>query len=276
MYRPARLPTLSVSFILFLLSFAGCYSASAKTTPVPIQTDTVTVTSVTLNISAGASWTDAIKEINNLYTKAHPWVTIVPNFAGMGTLQQQVENGAPCDVFMSGATSYMDNLQKGDLIITDTRINLLKNRVVLIVPGDSTLSLTSFSDLTLDKVKKIAIGDPKSVAVGLYAQQTFDLLGITAAIQSKLILGADTRQVLTYVETGNVDAGVVFFTDALTSSKVKIIATAPDKVNSGIVYPVAIIKACKNITTAKDYLNFMSSSEATAIFEKYGFILATT
>ncbi len=231
---------------------------------------------VTLNVSAGASWTDAVREANSLYTQAHPWVTIVPNFAGMGTLQQQIENGAPCDVFLSGAASYMDKLQQENLILPDTRKNLLTNKAVLIVPGGSTLGIASFNDLALDKIKKIAIGDPKSVAIGAYAQQTFDFFGITAALQPKLVLASDTRQVLGYVETGNVEAGVVFLTDALTSSKVRVAATAPDRVNANIVYPVAVVKASRNVGEAKDYLAFLSSPQATAVFEKYGFSIAAT
>jgi molybdate transport system substrate-binding protein len=232
------------------------------------------VAPITLNISAGASWTDAVKEIGSLYITEHPWVNIVPNFAGMGTLVQQVENGVPCDVFLSGAASYMDKLQNENLILPDTRKNLLTNKVVLIISSESTLSISSFNDLTSNSLKKIAIGDPKSVAVGAYAQQTFDLLGITAAIQSKFILGADTRQVLTYVETQNVDAGVVFLTDALTSSKVKIVATSPEQINAGIVYPVAAVKDSKNESTARDYLNFLSGDQAKAIFQKYDFGLS--
>jgi molybdate transport system substrate-binding protein len=263
-YRRLRIIFGLLVFLPALLMPASCSPSFVSDSHIP----------VTLDISAGASWTDAVREIDNLYLQTHPWVTIVPNFAGMGTLVQQVENGAPCDVFLSGAASYMDKLASGNLILLETRKTLLTNKVVLIVPSVNILGITGFNDLTSNSVKKIAIGDPKSVAVGGYAQQTFDLLGITAAIQSKFILGADTRQVLTYVETMNVDAGVVFLTDALTSSQVKVAASAPDQINSSVVYPVAVTKASKNVSDAKDYLAFLSTPQAKTVFEKFGFSMA--
>ncbi len=241
--------------VTLLLSFAGC-------TP---------KTSVTLNISAAASLTDALKEVNSLYAQENPNVTITPNLAASGTLQKQIENGAPVDVFISAAAAQMDALQEQGLILDATRKNLLNNKIVLIVPSDSTLGLTSFEGLTDDKVKKVAIGDPESVPAGKYGQQAFDELGITAQIQPKLILGSDVRQVLSYVESGNVDAGIVYSTDAKTSTKVKVVASAPDDINAKVVYPMAVIKASTNQAAARDYENFMFSSQAKAVFEKYGF-----
>ena len=153
-------------------------------------------------------------------------MTISLNTAASGTLQTQIENGAPADVFLSAAASNMDSLQKENLIINSTRKNIVDNTLVMIVPNGSTLGLTSFNDLTLSKVTKIAIGDPKSVPAGVYAQAAFDELGITAQIQSKFILGANVTQVLTYVAGGNVDVGFVYSTDALSSNQVKVVATA--------------------------------------------------
>jgi molybdate transport system substrate-binding protein len=268
-----------------VIPLAGCSNQTTPTTPssaatIPTRSSVLTPTntqasSVTLNVSAAASLTDVLKEINNLYTSGKPNVTITPNFASSGTLQTQIENGAPVDIFISAAMAQMDNLQKEQLILNDTRKNLLTNKVVLVVPADSTLSITSFQDLTNDKVKKVAIGDPKSVPCGTYGQQAFDLLGITAQIQSKEILGSDVRQVLTYVESSNVDAGIVFSTDAKTSTKVKVVAAAPDEINAKVMYPVAIIKASKIPDAAKDYLNFLFSAQAKAVFEKYGFTVVS-
>ncbi len=230
---------------------------------------------VTLNILAAASLTDAITEINSLYVKSHSNVTIVPNFASSGTLEQQIEGGAPCDVYLSAAAAQMDKLEAKDLLLAGTRRDLLNNKVVLVVPVGSTLNLTSFSDLSQDKVKKVSIGDPASVPAGTYAKEAFDLLGIYDSLQSRLVLGASVRQVLAYVETGDVDAGVVFSTDALISDKVKVVANAPDEVNSKIVYPAAVIKSSQNAEAAKDYMEFLSGAEARAAFEKYGFSLVS-
>ena len=229
---------------------------------------------VTLNVSAAASLSNVLKAINVLYTQANPNVTISANFASSGTLQQQIENGAPADVFLSAATAQMDNLQKENLLINNTRKNLLYNNLVMIVPNGNTLGLTSFNDLTLAKVTKIAVGDPKSVPAGTYAQAAFDELGITTKIQSKLILGANVTQVLTYVAGGNVDAGLVYSTDALSSNQVKVVAQAPADINAQIVYPAAILLACKNMVAAQAYLDFLFTDQAKALFIQYGFTMA--
>ncbi len=226
---------------------------------------------VAVNVSAGASLTDAIIEINKLYTQENPSVTITPNFAGLGTLQRQIENGAPVDIFIGAAAAPIDALQKEGLILDDTRKDLLTNKVVLVVPAESSLDIKEFKDLTSDKVRKVAIGDPKSVAAGMYAQQILDRNSIADTIKQKLVLAGDVRQVLTYVESGNVDAGVVFATDAKSSAKVKIAANAPDDINAKVIYPVAIIKGSKSIDAARDYESFLFGNKAKAVFEKYGF-----
>jgi molybdate transport system substrate-binding protein len=230
---------------------------------------------VTLNVAAASSLSNVLKAIDTLYTKTNPNVTISLNTGASGTLQTQIENGAPADVFLSAAASNMDSLQKENLIINNTRKNLLDNTLVMIVPNGSTLGLTSFNDLTLAKVTKIAIGDPKSVPAGVYAQAAFTELGITAQIQSKLILGANVTQVLTYVAGGNVDVGFVYSTDALSSKQVTVVATAPADINAQIVYPEAVLQASKNPDAAQDYLNFLSGAQAKALFLQYGFIMAS-
>lgn len=227
--------------------------------------------SVTINVSAASSLTDAITEIGGLYTKTQANFTISSNFASSGTLQTQIENGAPADIFISAAAAQMDNLQKKGLLLDGTRQDLLNNQVVLIVPLDSTLGITSFKDLAAAKVKRIAIGDPKSVPAGIYAQQAFQELGINDSLLTKEVLGSNARQVLTYVESGDVDAGVVYSTDASISKKVKVVASAPGDINALVVYPVAVVKASKIPDSARDYLKFLFQNQAKAVFEKYGF-----
>lgn len=129
-------------------------------------------------------------------------------------------------------------------------------------------------DLVKDSVQKIAIGDPGSVPAGKYAQQVFDKFAITEKITQKLILCSNVRQVLTYVESGNVDAGIVYFSDTKNNSstgKIKIAAEGPDDVNAKIVYPIAVIKSTRELKAVKDYENFLLSDQAKVIFEKYGF-----
>jgi molybdate transport system substrate-binding protein len=271
--------SLAAILLMSIIILAGTVNCSQQPAPTAEPSITAQPTQapqpVTLNISVAASVTDAIKEIDGLYVKDRSWVTITPNFASSGTLQKQIENGAPTDVFISAAAAQMDALQKGQLIIDSSRKNLLINKVVLIVPLDSKLGLTSFNDLTSDKVKQLAIGDPKSVPAGTYAQQAFDQLGITDQLKSKYVIGSDVRQVLTYVESGNVDAGVVYMTDTIVSTKVKIVANAPDEINAKIVYPVAVIKTSKNLDEASNFINFLFGSSAKASFEKFGFTVVS-
>jgi molybdate transport system substrate-binding protein len=246
-------------------------TVTATATATAISTTVTTVAPVTLNVSAAASLTDILKVINGQYTTGKPNVTLTPNFASSGTLQTQIENGAPCDIFVSAAAKQMDTLQKEGLLVESTRKNLLTNKLVLVVPADSQLNLTGFADLATDKVQKIAIGDPKSVPAGTYAQQAFDLLCITDKVTPKYVMGADVRAVLSYVESGNVDAGIVYSTDALSSTKIKVVGGGPDEINAKVVYPVAVIKTSKVQEAAIDYVDFLFSAQAKALFEKYGF-----
>lgn len=240
---------------LLMLTVAGCGPQEA----------------VTLNVSAAASLTDAITAVNNLYMQENENVEILTNLAASGTLQQQIEQGAPADVFISAAAKQMNALEEAGLILNETRQDLLNNKVVLIVPTNSTLGLTDFMDILNDDVEQVALGDPEFVPAGTYGKQALELLGIYDDVQSKLILGSDVRQVLAYVEGGNVDAGIVYSTDAAISDSVEVVADAPDEINSKIVYPVAVIKASTNVEAANDYIDFLFSGEAKAIFEEYGF-----
>jgi molybdate transport system substrate-binding protein len=225
----------------------------------------------TLNMSAAATLTDVIKEINNLYSRERPDIKITTNFASSGTIQNQIENGAPTDIFFSGASLQMDNLEKKGLILSDTRKDLLSNQIVLIVPNDSTLSIHKFQDLTNNLVKKVAIGDPASVTAGMYAKKALEQVDIYQELKPKFVFGSDVRQVLGYVESGNVDAGFVYSTDAKISTKVKVVAVASANINDEIVYPVAIVESTKYLQAAKDYLSFLNSDKSKEIFIKYGF-----
>ncbi|MFA5079149.1 MAG: molybdate ABC transporter substrate-binding protein [Dehalococcoidia bacterium] len=250
--------------LLIILLSIGC-SAPAATENVS------SAPPVTVNVSAAASLTDVIKEINSVYQKDHANVTVVPNFAASGTLQQQIENGAPADVFISASPKQMDALQSKKLLVEGSRKDLLFNKVVLIVPADSTLGIKSFNDLTGDTVKKISIGDPDSVPAGQYARDVLNEFGIMDALKSKLVLAANVRQVLQYVESSNVDAGVVFLTDARISKSVKVVADAPDDINKKVIYPAAVINTGKDRAAALAYEAFLFSDRAGAIFDKYGF-----
>jgi molybdate transport system substrate-binding protein len=223
-----------------------------------------------LLISAAASLKESLEEVKSLYRQTKPNVNVSYNFGASGALQQQIENGAPADIFISAAKKQMDALQSKGLIIADSRRNLLTNSLVLIVPRNSS-GITGFRQLTDSTVKKIAVGEPRSVPAGQYAEELFNNLGIFQQVKPKLVLGNNVRQVLSFVESGNADAGLVYATDAKISQQVKQVAIAPANSHSPIVYPVAVLKSSKNGSAAREYVQFLSSNRAGAIFQKYGF-----
>ena len=228
---------------------------------------------ISLTVSAAASLQDAMKAIEPLYRNQTPNVAIDYNFGSSGSLQQQIAQGAPVDVFIAAATKHINALQDKDLLLVGTRKNLLTNQVVLIVPKDKA-GISDFQALTGNQVKKIAIGDPESVPAGQYGKEVFASLNLYDRIQPKLIFAKDVRQVLSYVETGNVDAGIVYATDAKASNLVKVIATAPNNSHSPIFYPLAALKDSKNPEAAKAFIQFLSSDAAKAIFVQHGFTMA--
>lgn len=251
-----------LSLIIFTLALvAGC----SKSAPPTTQNQPVSLT-----IAAAASLTDVGNELKTLYTGKNPNVTITYNFAASGTLQQQIEQGAPVDLFISAGKSQMDALSAKQLIVEPSRKNLVGNELVLISKKDRTLS--GFEGLTGTTINKIAIGTPESVPAGQYAKDTLTAMGLWDKLQSKLVMAKDVRAVLTYVETGNVDAGLVYRTDAATSTAAKIVAAAPDGSSKPIVYPVAIITSSKQQAEAQKFEEFLASDEAMQVFAKYGFI----
>ncbi|MDF5709173.1 MAG: molybdate ABC transporter substrate-binding protein [Nostoc sp. S4] len=258
-------------FISFLL-IVGC--SQTTTTPNLSSTATPAVRTANLTVSAAASLKDAMDEIKPLYSKEKPNITLSYNFGSSGALQQQIEQGAGVDVFISAATKQIDALQKKGLLVDGTRKDLLKNQVVLIVPQNSTTGVTDFQSLTSPRIKKIALGEPKSVPAGQYAQQVLTSLKITDPVKSKAVYAKDVRQALNYVESGNADAGIVYLSDAKSTPKVKIVATASEKTHSPVVYPIAVLKSSKNVNAAKDFVEFLSGNEAKTVFEKQGFTVA--
>lgn len=233
------------------------------------------ITKVDLIVSAAASLKDALTEIQTLYKAEKPNAAVAITFGGSGALQQQIEQGAPADVFFSAATSNMNTLKTAGLMVDSTIKNLLKNTLVLVLPSDSKSAVRMFEEVKASAdIKKIALGEPTTVPAGKYAEQVFTFYNALDAVKAKTVYAKDVREVLTWVESGNVDAGVVYSTDAYTSDKVKIVATAANGTHDPIVYPAGVVKASKSPVAAKDFVNFLSSAEATAVFEKYGFSLA--
>ncbi|WP_373483729.1 molybdate ABC transporter substrate-binding protein [Acetobacterium sp.] len=253
-----------VVLLSMVFALAGCQSTAkeeAKSEP------------VALTISAAASLKDAMTEIQILYLEEAPDTTLTLNFGSSGSLAQQIQQGAEVDVFMSASSKDMTTLKDAQLMSDDTVKNILGNEVVLVVPKDSTTTITSFDQLVDPPITKIGIGEPTSVPVGQYAVDVFNFYKITDQIESKIINGKDVKEVLTWVETGNVDAGVVYSTDAKVSTSVKVAAIAPADSHKTIVYPAGVVKASKNAEAATAFVDYLSSDAATEVFEKYGFTI---
>lgn len=224
-----------------------------------------------LLVSAAASLTDVMNELGSAYEEINSDTKLTFTFGGSGSLQAQIEEGAPVDVFMSAAEKQMNALEEKDLILKDTRKTLLINKVVLITPKDNELNLNSFDDILNTDIEKIAIGDPSNVPVGQYSEEIFNNLDMIDSLEPKLILGNDVRTVLTWVETNEVDCGVVYATDAYTSDKVSIVDEAPDGSHKQVTYPVSVVEGSKEVDESKKFIHFLSTDKAKEIFERYGF-----
>ncbi|MBN1467282.1 MAG: molybdate ABC transporter substrate-binding protein [Fusobacteriaceae bacterium] len=226
----------------------------------------------TLTISAAASLKEVMTDIKSEYEKTYPSDKIIFNFGGSGALQKQIENGAPVDIFISAATKQMNELVNKNLILPNSNFILLENSIVLIKPKNSKLKVSSFNDLIKPEVKKIAIGEISSVPVGQYSMEIFNNLKINEKISNKLIYGKDVLSVLSWVESDNVDLGIVYKTDAISSTKVIIVANAPANSHKPVEYPIGIVKNSKNITKSQQFIQFLKSNKAKALFKKYGFL----
>jgi molybdate transport system substrate-binding protein len=228
-----------------------------------------------LLISAAASLQDSLLALQPEFEKQNPNLKLTFNFGSSGTLQKQIEQGAPADVFISAGSKQMKTLVGKGLVESANQTPLLTNDLVLVIPSDSSIKLAkqSSTELTKAAFKSVAIGIPETVPAGTYAKQTLDYLKIYDELTPKLVQGKDVRQVLTYVETGNADAGFVYRTDALTSKKVKIVLTIASWAHDEIVYPEGIVKETKHLGEAKIFYKYLQGKEAAAVFVKYGFKL---
>jgi molybdate transport system substrate-binding protein len=225
----------------------------------------------TLTISVAASLQNAMAELAPIFERSHPAAKLTFNYGGSGALEQQIESGAPVDAFISAAPKPMDRLAAKDLILTDTRCNLLQNQLVLIAPKTSA-GPNSFQDLADPKIKLIALGEPASVPAGDYGRQVLESLHVWQSVESKLVFAKDVRQVLSYVETGNADAGIVYATDARESDSVRVSATAPAGSHKPVVYPAAVVRTSHQAGAAREFLRFLAGPDSQAAFSRHGFL----
>lgn len=256
-----------IILLVSLLVLTGCAGKKTEATP-----EVGPEKQVMLTVSAASSLKDLLEEIQRLYQNVKPHVKITFNFGSSGSLQQQIEQGAPVDVYISASARHMEALVEKALIAPETKNILLKNRIVLIAPADN-LHITGFDSLLGDGIQHIGLGEPESVPAGRYGKEVLTSLGLWDPLQERMVFAKDVRQVLSWVESGNADAGLVYLTDAKGSASVRIVATAPEETHSPIVYPLAVLRESKAFAEARDFSVFLSSEAAKQVFLQYGFIV---
>ncbi len=224
-----------------------------------------------VTVSTAASLTGAFKDMGSQYEAANLGTDVNLNFGGSGNLRMQIEGGAPVDVFASADESQMDTLANENLIDNSSRENFVQNSLVLIVPENSTLNITDLQDLADSRIEKIGIGNPDTAPVGKYSRSALTEAGVWNNLEKKLVLAEDVKQVLVYVERGEVDAGFVYMTDAKTAKPgtIKIVASVP--ISTPVNYPIAVVSSSEHKEEAQEFINFVTGKEGQETLEKYGF-----
>ncbi len=225
-----------------------------------------------LNVFAAASLTDVLQQLATNYEKASG-DHLVFNFGASSVLARQIIEGAPADVFFSADEAKMDDLQKQGLILPDTRKSRLSNRLVIVVARDGAPAVHSPADLAGPAVKRVALADPQTVPAGIYSRQYLEQLNLWNAVEPKVIATDNVRAALAAVESGNVEAGMVYKTDAAISRKVRIVFEVPAGDGPKISYPMAVIKDSRQPKAARQFLEYLDSDAAGRVFEMNGFIL---
>lgn len=227
---------------------------------------------VEILVAAAASLKNAYEEeLIPMFQAQYPGVTVKGTYDSSGKLQTQIEEGLEADVFMSAAVKQMNALNEEGMIASDTIVNLLENKIVLIVPSGSESGLAAFEDIA--NAESIALGDPASVPAGQYAEEALTNLGIWDSIQDKVSFGTNVTEVLNQVAAASADAGIVYATDAASmADQVTVIAEAPEgSLSAKVIYPVAVVKETAHEEQAKNFVEFLQTEEAMAVFEAYGF-----
>ncbi|MFA1819658.1 molybdate ABC transporter substrate-binding protein [Virgibacillus oceani] len=224
-----------------------------------------------LFISAATSLSDVMNDITEAFEASHPYIHITVNFGGSGTLSQQIQQGAPVDVFLSADQIQMDFLEEQDLILPDMRTDFTGNRLVMIGEKDNGWEVDSMEELHSLEADNIAIANPDSVPAGNYTREALISSNVWEDLSDQFIFAKDVRQAMTYVESGNADIGFVYYTDALKSSNTEIIMEIDTSLHDTITYPAAVMTNSTSSREAEYFIEFLESHTAEEIFEAHGF-----
>lgn len=256
---------LSTLFVMLTIFLIGC-SDTDNTDATDQETPEAEIL-----VSAAASLTDALEDLKADFEEANEGVTVTYNFGSSGKLATNIENGAPSDVFLSASSKDMNEMEDKGLLINESRKDFTENALVLIAHKDSDSTISSFEEIDPAALNHFAVGEPESVPVGRYTKETFENLDLWEPLKEKLVLGSDVRQVLTHVEMGNADYGVVYSSDAFISDDVKVLAVADTGWHSPIVYPGAVVKDSKHQEAAQQFLDYLTGAEGKEALQKFGF-----
>lgn len=268
--------------MILVLSFSmiACSSSNKTDTsttetekPAPAVEEDVPKEQVEVVVSAAASLTDAMGEIAEMI-KEDENIILVPSYGSSGALQKQIEEGAPSDVFISAGQKQMDALEEKSLISKESRVDLLENSLVLIVPEDNKDQINTIQDV-VDKKVQIALAETETVPVGQYSKAALTKLGLWDKLETgNIVQSKDVSEVLTHVEQGNVSAGMVYSSDAVRGVKVKQVQEFEENLHDPIIYPAAVVESSKQKDASKAFLDYLQTDKVKAIFEKYGFKIA--
>jgi molybdate transport system substrate-binding protein len=225
-----------------------------------------------LTLSVAISMREAVETLGRSFTGRRPGVTLRYNVGGSGDLQKQIEAGAPIDVFVSAATRQMDELERNGLIVPGTRRAFARNVLVVVKPADSGRDLTAVADLLDGRVTRVAIGNPKTVPAGQYAQESLRAQGVWDRLSPKLVFGENVRQVLEYVARGEVDAGFVYATDLpVAGARVREAFRPGEETYPPVVYPVAVVAGSRQVALARAFVELLTGAEGQALLRRLGF-----
>jgi molybdate transport system substrate-binding protein len=225
-----------------------------------------------LTLSVAISMKDAVEELGRRFTQTRPRITLRYNFGSSGELQKQIEAGAPVDLFISAAQRQMHELEQKGLILSGTLRVFARNVLTVVKPADSALDIAKPTDLLDPRVARIVIGNPRTVPVGQYAEESLRALALWDRVQPKLIFAENVRQALDYVARGEVDAGFIYTTDASTRARdVKEAFRPPEDTYRPVVYPVAVVRDSKHPALAQAFIQLLLDREGQTVLARLGF-----
>ena len=277
--------TLALLLVLAMaLVLVACGTEAPPQTEAPEATEPA-AEPVELVVFAAASMEETLTEIQGMYASVAPNVTLVFNFDSSGTLKTQIQNAAPCDIFISAGQKQMDqldieadesvNTEGLDFVLAESRIDLLENRVTLCVPEGNPKGIESFDQLAelLEAGDVFMCMGNSDVPVGQYTQKIFAYYGrdeAELANAAVITYGSNVKEVATQIKEGSVDCGVIYCTDAF-SEGLEIADYATAEMCGQVIYPAAVLKTSEHQEAAQAFLDYLSTDEAMAVFESVGF-----